>query len=325
MPTVVIVALLAVCAVSCVYLAPAATAEAAALSSAENGGVYYIHVPITDEELLAGTTPYPTSVRASNSFGNSFALFSGYWYKATVSGEYYCLDLVADTAFYVNATDLEPSWVLDSATVEIPDSPTPQVTLTAVADASYWDSWLRGDPENYTFALVGYTDSSKSGVYFIATPKSGSLRFYDDAPLDAFTAFTVPLHSDDAARLEQLQAAQVPEGDGTIEPPDLGSDSIRIALIIGMAVPVVIIALLLFKPSRAKGGDRKELRRGGRRPAASPVDYDRDRSYGDGRDRYERGYRDYERNDYYEREARRDYDRGYDDRRNDYPDYDDRR
>ena len=51
MPTVVIVAFLAVCAVSCVYLAPAATAEAAALSSAENGGVCYIHVPITDEEL----------------------------------------------------------------------------------------------------------------------------------------------------------------------------------------------------------------------------------------------------------------------------------
>ena len=79
---------------------------------------------------------------------------------------------------------------------------------------------------------------------------------------------------------------------------------------------VLLVTCLLFKPSRAKGGDRKELARSSR--GGSPVDYDRDRNYRDDRERFERGYRDYERRDYYrdDRGSRYDDRGGYpDDRR----------
>lgn len=105
------------------------------------------------------------------------------------------------------------------------------------------------------------------------------------------------------------------------------STLLRIILIVGIAVPAVIIAIMLFKPGRnsAKTNyDRHAMR--SRRD--DDVDYDRDRSYDRDRDYSRRESRDYDREyrdrDYRDRRDDRDYrrdDRDYRDRRDDR-DYD---
>ena len=85
-----------------------------------------------------------------------------------------------------------------------------------------------------------------------------------------------------------------------------------VILIIGIAVPALIIVFLLFKPvSGDKGYDkRKAMRR--QEPERGGIDYDRARSYEADRDRYDRGYRDYERERPRDYGRDRDYDRGRD-------------
>ena len=90
----------------------------------------------------------------------------------------------------------------------------------------------------------------------------------------------------------------------------------------------LIIVLLLFKPtSKKRGYDKRAMRH----DPAQNIDYDRERNYNADRDRYDRGYRDYERRSYPERRDydRRDYDydrgRGYGSDRDYGRDYDDDR
>ena len=131
---------------------------------------------------------------------------------------------------------------------------------------------------------------------------------YGIADASSFLSFTVGWHPVAETRRAELlapedPAPEVPDGDLTGGEP---SDALRIILIIGIAVPALIIVVLIFKPVRsdARGYDnrRKTVKERG-------TDYDRARSYEADRDRYDRGYRDYER------ERARDYDgRGYDGR-----------
>ena len=315
---------LVVTAAVLVCLAPSV---ALAASGTADGDVVCIHIPISDEELLAGARPAPVSAEASPIFGDSFLLMSGCYYTATTVVEddgtvSYELDY-AGLKFYVYRSALaDAAWILDPATADIPSDPSPALVLTPDGDSGVWndaDSWTLGDPADYTFEFIGYSDTVRTRVICSAEPENGSRTMLVSLPASAFEAFEVPLHPADEARLEALteSAAQPEQGGGNnIAPPDLGSRGIRIALIIGMAVPVLLVTCLLFKPSRAKGGDRKELARSSR--GGSPVDYDRDRDYRDDRERFERGYRDYERRDYYrdDRGSRYDDRGGYpDDRR----------
>ena len=274
-----------------------APSVALAAGGTANGDVVCIHIPISDEELLAGARPAPVSAEASPIFGDSFLLMSGCYYTATTVVEddgtvSYELDY-AGLKFYVYRSALaDAAWVLDPATADIPSDPSPALVLTPDGDSGVWedaDSWTLGDPADYTFEFIGYSDTVRTRVICSAEPENGSRTMLVSLPASAFEAFEVPLHPADEA---------------------------RIALIIGMAVPVLLVTCLLFKPSRAKGGDRKELARSSR--GGSPVDYDRDRDYRDDRERFERGYRDYERRDYYrdDRGSRYDDRGGYpDDRR----------
>ena len=71
---------LVVTAAVLVCLAPSV---ALAASGTADGDVVCIHIPISDEELLAGARPAPVSAEASPIFGDSFLLMSGCYYTAT--------------------------------------------------------------------------------------------------------------------------------------------------------------------------------------------------------------------------------------------------
>ena len=263
LPTIVVLALLAVCAVSFVVFLPANTAEAA-VSSAESGKTYYIHIPTSEEYLAtlaaddnATATPAVSDIVINDIASGGeyhFALLTGYYYKATFTGAsgggiFYLDCLGLPGGFYILDSALDSSMIVeaDRATAAY----APDITLTPLPSSDFWTTEatvFQGNMSDWVFGFVGYTDASAEQIMFAATNKSTSANVWRTAPASAFQPFTVPLHADDAARLEDLRAAQVPEGDGTITPPDLGSDGIRVALIIGMAVPVGIIALLLFKP-----------------------------------------------------------------------------
>lgn len=89
--------------------------------------------------------------------------------------------------------------------------------------------------------------------------------------------------------------------------------ALRIILIIGIAVPAIIIAILLFKPSKNDRTQGKSVMRSERRK--NDFDYDSSRTYRD--DRYDSrdGYElnDYERGGSYQNN----YPQGYDSRRDD--------
>ena len=151
-------------------------------------------------------------------------------------------------------------------------------------------------------------------------PDADANILYGVAEADKFESFSVPWHPLAEARRAELTAPEEPEqGDDGAADGDLTggepSDALRIILIIGIAVPALIIVFLLFKPVAGgkRGYDkRKTMRR--QDPEGGGIDYDRTRSYESDRDRYDRGYRDYERErprDYYDRAPRGDRD-GYD-------------
>lgn len=93
------------------------------------------------------------------------------------------------------------------------------------------------------------------------------------------------------------------------------SVGLRIVIIIGIAIPAILIVILLFKPSKNERRYSKNSVRSGR--GRDDFDYDDSRSYRR-RERDERDERDYDRRD--DRDYRsdrrddRDYDRRYDDR-----------
>ncbi|MBP3291860.1 MAG: hypothetical protein J6M26_05435, partial [Clostridia bacterium] len=96
------------------------------------------------------------------------------------------------------------------------------------------------------------------------------------------------------------------------------STLLRIILIIGIAVPAVIIAIMLFKPGRNSAKTNYD-RHAMRTRRDDDIDYDRDRRYDRDRDYSRRAPRDYDRD--YDRRDDRGYDRR-DDRDYDRRDYD---
>ncbi len=164
----------------------------------------------------------------------------------------------------------------------------------------------------YTIKLIGYNQDA-SQVYVRATINDHS--YYGFAPIDSFQPFNVPYHPIAQAERDKL-ATDIPEP--TIPGGDIvpnTSLALRVILIIGIAVPAVIIALLLFKPSKSTKRILNNKRK-------DEYDYDdprrrnrADDRYADRRDdRYApRDERYDNRNDYGDR-----YDDRYDDRNNRY-------
>lgn len=319
----------AVPALTLILLALTLTACACAPASegtafaAENE--YYIYVSPSDGTLAANATAQPSDIAVLGEAGEPvFYLTQSYYYKAVRYGtSIYILDSSLGTGYYVEGP-LPENVLLTS----LPEGVTaadalPAVTLTLAEGASVTLANLvnvNSSDTEYTFSFLGFAAASATdGTRNVAfSADNGVLKTYGVAEANSFNEFSVAWHPVAAARREALLAPSDTGDGGEVDLTEgTPSNTLRIILIIGIAVPALLIVFLLFKPASDKGRsyDKRSMRGDTRRG----IDYDRERSYDADRERYERGYRDYERRDYdYDRRDypsdRRDYD-GRDDGR----------
>ena len=190
--------------------------------------------------------------------------------------------------------------------------------------------------EGVTISVKGHTVDTRDGWTVKLVGVNGDSFFVvaskDDVVVSGlalkenFTTSNIQYHANALAKREGM-LNQTP--DGEVE-SDNGTDKsvvLRIVLIIGIAVPAIIIAIMIFKPGRASSKTNYD-RHAMRTRREEEIDYDRDRSYDRERDYSrrqpysDRDYRDDRRDDRDYRDGRDDrrYDDRYDDRR-----YDDRR
>lgn len=179
---------------------------------------------------------------------------------------------------------------------------------------------------DYTIKFIGYGEDENQ-IYVNATLNGNTYSTF--VSVSDVEPFSVPYQKKTQAERDALLASKnepKPPIGGDLTPST--SVALRIIIIIGIAIPAVIIVLLLFKPSKGEKRYAKNSVRNSR--GRGDVDYDDSRSYSRSDDRRtDRGYDDrYDgRND---RRDDRDYDRderrSYDDRdyRRDRRDYDDR-
>ena len=280
--------------------------DGAALAAGDSDYVY-IRIAPSDDALKNSSTASPSAVRATNrSQGESVTVFltEGYFYKAVrYNDAFYALDASLGNGFYIDTALPE-----DAVYPTLPEGASasdalPDVALTLAAGKSVTLPnyiTVRPEDEDYTFRFLGWAEEDadgERGIVFAADGPTGATLF-GTAESDTFLPFTVPWHPLDEARRQAL-ITPTPSDDGV--PDDLTggepSDALRIILIIGIAVPALIIVFLLFKPSsdRRRPDERRRTVRGS--DTRGGIDYDRERSYESDRERYERGYRDYERDD----------------------------
>ena len=270
------------------------------------GNDYYICISPSDEELTASSASSPSDIVArTDTTGNVFFLQKSYYYKVSRYGSLYVMDgEFAALRFYIDGEVTDDMLVTSLPEGAAEASPLIPVTLAEGAAVRLTDGTYVTDADELFY--IGAAAEGGSSIAFIA--KNGASVKYGIADVSSFAPFTVSWHPVAEARRAELLAPEDPEPDVTDGDLTGGepSDALRIILIIGIAVPALIIVFLLFKPvSGDKGYDkRKAMRR--QEPERGGIDYDRARSYEADRDRYDRGYRDYER------ERPRDYDRDRD-------------
>lgn len=157
-------------------------------------------------------------------------------------GGFYEVEYCGISFFYLsNELNLE--------TVTFPDGVdgNPDVRLTLKDDVASVD--IKGTTVSnlHTIKLIGYNQDG-SEVYVIATLDGVSVKGFVD--IDNFSPFNVPYHPIAQAQRDALLAQinqQLPS-EGDITPNT--SVALRIVLIIGIAVPAILIAILLFKPTK---------------------------------------------------------------------------
>lgn len=156
----------------------------------------------------------------------------------------------------------------------------PDVRLTLTAESlSLSGIEITSD---YTIKFLGYHPTDATQIYVVAMFDGSSYCGF--ASRDSFEEFAVPYHPIVQAERDRLIASK-PEPD-----PDKGdiipntSLALRIVLIIGIAVPAIIIAILLFKPSKNDRSQGKSVMRKER--GRNEFDYDSTRTYRED-DRYD--------------------------------------
>ena len=192
----------------------------------------------------------------------------------------------------------------------------PDVRLTLTAESlSLSGIEITSD---YTVKFLGYHPTDITQIYVVAMFDGSSYCGF--ASRDSFEEFTVPYHPIAQAERDRLIASK-PEPD-----PDKGdiipntSLALRIVLIIGIAVPAIIIAILLFKPSKNDRSQGKSVMRKER--GRNEFDYDSARTYREG-DRYDSRRFDprYDSQDDYDQRRDPRYDSRQDDRYDPRDDY----
>lgn len=194
----------------------------------------------------------------------------------------------------------------------------PNVPLTLKENANVTINGIIPITNEYTIKLLGYSEDGTE--LYVSLLLDGNSPLHSFIPTESVEAFTVPYQLKTQTKRDELLASKV-------EPPVIEdgnfvantSVALRIVIIIGIAIPIVLIVILLFKPSKNDRKYTKNSVRGAR--SADEFDYDDSRSYRR-RDDRDRDSRDYDRRDY---ERDRDRDRDYDRRDRDYDrDYEDR-
>jgi len=210
----------------------------------------------------------------------------------------------------------------------------PDVTLHLKDDVSEATVGNRLITSAYTLKLLGF-NADGSQVYVDAVLGGDVTSGF--IAKDSLKAFNVPYQERSQAERDALLAEQNkphPEK-GDLVPPNT-SVALRIVLIIGIAIPALLIVFFLFKPTKGEQAYAKKTVRRSRKK--DEYDYDNPRSYRDRRrsrddddrnsrdDDYERSRRS--RDDDYDRDRRSsrddDYDRDSRSSRGDRDRYDDR-
>ena len=168
----------------------------------------------------------------------------------------------------------------------------------------------------YVIKFLGYGEDGTE--VFVSIVRDGNSPITDFIAIDKLNTFTVPYQHKTQVERDELLASKVEPPvfgeNGTITPKT--SVALRVIIIIGIAIPTVLIVLLLFKPSKNERRYAKNSVRSER--GKDDFDYDDSRSY---RRREDRRDDRYDGRDYRDDRDDRDYDRR-DDRDYDRRDYD---
>ena len=278
--------------------------------------VSYVCIEPTDLEKneYAGAT----SVAVIGEDGSPlFYLIEGYYYPVitqSIGGKnYYFLRVegVSNNA-YVDTT-VAPIALPSGATKEntLPGNLLLKENVTISLDGTTVDT-----RQGWTVKLIGVKDND----FFVQASKDDTV-ICGIVSKDNFTLSNVVHHPVSQAKREGL-LTETPENEliGSAPTTDK-SVLLRIILIIGIAVPAIIIAIMIFKPGRASAKTNYD-RHAMRTRREEEMDYDRDRRYDREKDYSRRAPYDdrgYDDRDYNGRQDQRDYDRqGYDRGRDNY-------
>ena len=246
-----------------------------------------------------------------------FYLIEGYYYpvKTQPIGDkkFYLLriDGVSENAYI--ETTIEPISLPSGATKEnsLPGNLLLKENVTISLDGQTVDT-----RQGWTVKLIGIKDND----FFVQASKDDTV-ICGLVAKDNFTMSNVAHHPVFQAKREGLLNA-TPEDEITSLTPNTDKSVIlRIILIIGIAVPAIIIAIMIFKPGRASAKTNYD-RHAMRTRREEEMDYDRERRYDREKDYSRRAPyddRSYDDRDYNSRPDQRNYDRqGYDRPRDNY-------
>ncbi len=277
--------------------------------------ISYICIEPTDLEKneYAGAT----TVAVIGEDGNPlFYLIEGYYYpvatKSIGGNNYYFLRVegVSENA-YVDTT-MTPISLPTGATAEnaLPGNLLLKENVTISLDGQTVDT-----RQGWTVKLIGVKDND----YFVQASLEDAV-VCGLVSKDNFTLSNVVHHPVFQAKREGMLNQTPDENIGSTPAADK-SVLLRIILIIGIAVPAIIIAIMIFKPGRASAKTNYD-RHAMRTRREEEMDYDRDRRYDREKDYSRRAPYDdrgYDDRDYNGRQDQRDYDRqGYDRGRDNY-------
>ena len=193
-------------------------------------------------------------------------------------GNYYSVSYCGVDFFFESATAPQTTTVAFADGV----SPSPDVLLTIKEGASLNDTSIASA---HTIRFLGYSTTEQSEIFVMAVTDGEPIFSFEDRA--SFADFTVTYHP-----ITQAERDRILESKRPVEPS--GGDilpntslALRIVLIIGICVPAVIIAFLLFKPTKNAQG-KTTMRR---HRAKGDFDYDSTRTYNpDDANRYDGRY-----------------------------------
>lgn len=226
--------------------------------------------------LEGNATAGKSAIILSNDFGKFYVPESYYVTdisdRPVVVGTYFYTVNYCGEQFYYEATG-----TIQKQSIVFPDgiSPYPDINLTIANGGSLLLESTSVNNADYTIKFLGYSIDDDNKIFIMAIRDGNSVCGF--AQRSIFESFTVPYHPlAEAERNRILDSKLPPEPEKGDIIPDT-SLALRIVLIIGIAVPTVIIVLLLFKPSKKdRAYGTNQLRRSKSR---DEFDYDSSRTY----------------------------------------------